>query len=102
MFIYKGFLEKIYLLLILYKYICLPAWVYVYHMHSRGPKDHRVLDPLELELEAIVSCLIQVLEAKSRPPASATNPFTCWVNFPVPKGFWIEMYPAPIGNFCLQ
>lgn len=102
MFIYKDFLKNIYLLFTLYKYICLPAWVYVYHVHSRTPKDQRVLDPLELELEAIVSCLIQVLEAESRPPANATNAFTCWVSFPVPKGFLIEIYPAPNGNFCLQ
>lgn len=43
-------------------YVCVSAWVCVYHIHAVGCRGQkRVLDALELELQAVVSCPLWVL-----------------------------------------
>ena len=58
----------------MYIYMCLPAYVYVHHVDAeacRGQKKES--DPLELKLQAVVSCQTWVLGTRAWARTHALN-----------------------------
>lgn len=50
--------------------------VYVHHMHADAQREQRATDPLELELQAVVGYLMQVLENKLGSSTRVVNMLT--------------------------
>lgn len=62
-------------LLLLFMRMCvLPAWVYVHHIPAGAHRCQRAVDPLGLELQAVISCLMWVPGIKPTSSTRAISP----------------------------
>lgn len=59
-------------------YMCVPACQYVSHVPCGGQTG--APEPLGLELQVVVSCLVRVLGTEPRPSTRASRALHCWVS----------------------
>jgi hypothetical protein len=76
----------------MYVYVC--EWVFACELGTHV-RQKRVLDPLELEVEKVVNCLVWVLGDELNSSTKATSTFTCWAISPASRIFSLYF---PAGN----